>query len=208
MSKDKEKTEDISEEKSAEESEEVSEETKDSSDVEEEVNSSEEIDWQDKYVRLHAEWDNYRKRMDEQRADERVRASERLMGDLLVCIDDLQRSIDYASNHGEGDLLDGVKAINQKFTELLSQHGLEEINPIDEPFDPLLAQAVGTIEDTDKYDETVSQVLQKGYKLGIKVLRPAMVIYTTGGEKRPVEELVEEEKSDKEDEANTSGDQD
>jgi molecular chaperone GrpE len=208
MSKDKEKTEDISEEKSAEESEEVSEETKDSSDVEEEVNSSEEIDWQDKYVRLHAEWDNYRKRMDEQRADERVRATERLMGDLLVCIDDLQRSIDYASNHGEGDLLDGVKAINQKFTELLSQHGLEEINPIDEPFDPLLAQAVGTIEDTDKYDETVSQVLQKGYKLGIKVLRPAMVIYTTGGEKRPVEELVEEEKSDKEDEANTSGDQD
>ena len=208
MSKDKEKTEDISEEKSAEESEEVSEETKDSSDVEEEVNSSEEIDWQDKYVRLHAEWDNYRKRMDEQRADERVRATERLMGDLLVCIDDLQRSIDYASNHGEGDLLDGVKAINQKFTELLSQHGLEEINPIDEPFDPLLAQAVGTVEDTDKYDETVSQVLQKGYKLGIKVLRPAMVIYTTGGEKRPVEELVEEEKSDKEDEANTSGDQD
>jgi molecular chaperone GrpE len=205
MSKDKEKTEDISEEKSAEESEEVSEETKDSSDVEEEVNSSEEIDWQDKYVRLHAEWDNYRKRMDEQRADERVRATERLMGDLLVCIDDLQRSIDYASNHGEGDLLDGVKAINQKFTELLSQHGLEEINPIDEPFDPLLAQAVGTVEDADRYDETVSQVLQKGYKLGIKVLRPAMVIYTTGGEKRPVEELVEEEKSDKEDEANTSG---
>ena len=205
MSKEKEKTEDISEEKSAEESEEVSEETKDSSDVEEEVNSSEEIDWQDKYVRLHAEWDNYRKRMDEQRADERVRATERLMGDLLVCIDDLQRSIDYASNHGEGDLLDGVKAINQKFTELLSQHGLEEINPIDEPFDPLLAQAVGTVEDADRYDETVSQVLQKGYKLGIKVLRPAMVIYTTGGEKRPVEELVEEEKSDKEDEANTSG---
>lgn len=153
-----------------------------------ESDKPEEIDWQDKFVRLHAEWDNYRKRMDEQRADERTRATERLMSDLLVCVDDMQRSIDYAEEHGEGDLLNGVKAVYQKFTDLLSQHGLVEINPIDEPFDPLTAQAVGTVEDPTVYDETVREVYQKGYKLGIKVLRPAMVTYATGGEKRPTED--------------------
>ena len=160
-----------------------------------------EIDWQDKYVRLHAEWDNYRKRLDEQRADERVRATERLMSDLLVCIDDLQRTIDYATKHGEGDLIDGVKAVSQKFTELLGKNGLEEIDPKGEPFDPLIAQAIGTVDDDSVYEETVCEVLQKGYRLGIKVLRPAMVTYSVGGEKRPTEPSDEqiEDKAESED---------
>lgn len=174
--------EDLVEEASEEEpSPEEREETAASEEVDE-------IDWQDKYVRLHAEWDNYRKRLDEQRADERVRATERLMSDLLVCVDDLQRTIDYASQHGEGDLIDGVKAVSQKFTELLSKHGLQEIDPKGEPFDPLTAQAIGTVEDESVYEETVCEVLQKGYRLGIKVLRPAMVTYSVGGEKRPAEQ--------------------
>ena len=147
----------------------------------------EEIDWQDKFVRLHAEWDNYRKRMDEQRADERARATERLMSDLLVCVDDMTRTIDYATEHGEGDLLDGVVAVNNKFRDVLEKHGLVEIDPAGQAFDPLIAQAVGTVEDASVFDETVKDVYQKGYRLGIKVLRPAMVTITSGGEKRPVE---------------------
>ena len=147
----------------------------------------EEIDWQDKFVRLHAEWDNYRKRMDEQRADERARATERLMSDLLVCVDDMSRTIDYATEHGEGDLIDGVVAVNNKFRDVLEKHGLVEIDPAGQAFDPLIAQAVGTVEDASVFDETVKDVYQKGYRLGIKVLRPAMVTITSGGEKRPVE---------------------
>ena len=147
----------------------------------------EEIDWQDKFVRLHAEWDNYRKRMDEQRADERARATERLMSDLLVCVDDMSRTIDYATEHGEGDLLDGVVAVNNKFRDVLEKHGLVEIDPAGQAFDPLIAQAVGTVEDASVFDETVKDVYQKGYRLGIKVLRPAMVTITSGGEKSPVE---------------------
>ncbi len=171
----------------------------DSNESSDNESSQEEVDWQDKYIRLHAEWDNYRKRLDEQRADERIRATERLMSDLLVCVDDMQRTIDYASQHGEGDLLDGVKAVQNKFSELLSQHGLEEIDPKGEQFDPLTSQAIGTVEDDSVYEETVNEVFQKGYKLGIKVLRPAMVTYTTGGEKRPSEDDgdADGDKSDK-----------
>lgn len=153
----------------------------------------EEPDWKDKFMRLHADWDNYRKRMDEQRADERVRANERLITDLLPLIDDFKHAIDYAEKNGEGDLLDGVKAISSKFYASLEKNGLQEIDPAGEPFDPIFHQAVGTVEDTEAYDETVKDVYQKGYKLGIKVIRPAMVTITTGGEKRPKEEEKTEE---------------
>lgn len=165
----------------------------------------EEIDWQDKFVRLHAEWDNYRKRMDEQRADERVRATERLMSDLLVCVNDMTRTIDYATEHGEGDLLDGVVAVNNKFRDVLEKHGLVEIDPAGQAFDPLIAQAVGTVEDASVFDETVKDVYQKGYRLGIKVLRPAMVTITSGGEKRPVESDDDAKVKTSDDEASCEG---
>ncbi len=152
-----------------------------------------ESDWQDKYLRLHADWENYRKRMDEQRSDERVRATEKLMGELLPLIDDIERSLDYAKNNGEGDLLSGFEAIYSKFVTSLEKHGLQVIDPKGQPFDPIIAQAVGTVEDDQEYDETVKDVYQKGYRLGIKVLRPAMVTITTGGKKRA---NIEEKESD------------
>ena len=179
---------DISSEKSsAGESESSSSDSAKKDSANKEAQKENEIDWQDKFVRLHADWDNYRKRVDEQRADERARATERLMSDLLVCVDDMTRTIDYATEHGEGDLLSGVVAVNNKFRDVLEKHGLVEIDPTGEPFDPIIAQAVGTVEDVEVFDETVRDVYQKGYRLGIKVLRPAMVTITTGGKKRPAE---------------------
>ena len=65
---------------------------------------------------------------------------------------------------------------------------MEVINPAGDPFDALEAQAVGTGPDEEAYDETVHDVYQKGYKMGKKVIRPAMVTITTGGPKRPKEE--------------------
>lgn len=141
----------------------------------------------DKYLRLQAEWDNYRKRTAEEAGEMRVRAAEKLMGDLLPVMDDFERAIAHAEANGDAGLLDGVKAISTKLSESLGKHGLETIDPAGEAFDALEHQAVGQIEDASVPDETVAQVYQKGYRLGKKVIRPAMVTISTGGPKREAE---------------------
>ena len=141
----------------------------------------------DKYLRLQAEWDNYRKRTAEEAGEMRVRAAEKLMGDLLPVMDDFERAIAHAEANGEAGLLEGVKAISTKLSESLGKHGLETIDPAGEAFDALEHQAVGQVEDASVPDETVAQVYQKGYRLGKKVIRPAMVTISTGGPKREVE---------------------
>lgn len=142
-------------------------------------------DWQDKYMRLHAEWDTYRRRTAEQREAEKARATEKLVTSLLPVLDDFERTIAYAEQHGEAGLLDGVRAVSTKLSNTLEKDGLVTINPVGEPFDALEAQAVATVEDPEAFDETVREVYQKGYKMGSKVLRSAMVTVTTGGPKRP-----------------------
>lgn len=147
-------------------------------------------DWQDKYVRLHAEWDTYRRRMTEQRAAEKLLATEKLMESLIPVLDDFVRTVDYAETNGEAGLLGGVKAVQTKLVDVLGKGGLEVVNPEGEAFDALACQAVGTVDDPSVPDETVAQVYQLGYRMGDKVLRPAMVTITTGGPKR---EKAEEE---------------
>ena len=149
-------------------------------------------EWQDRYLRLHAEWDTYRRRMQEQRADEKVRAAEKVMETLLPVLDDFERTVAYAEENGETGLLDGVKAVQSKFVDALTKSGLQIIDPVGEPYDALEAQAVQVVPDTEAFEETVKDVLQKGYKMGKKVLRAAMVTVTAGGPKRPKEESEEE----------------
>ena len=134
---------------------------------------AEAADWQDKYVRLHAEWDTYRRRMTEQREAEKVRATEKLMESLIPVLDDFARTVDYAETNGEA-----------KLSDTLAKGGLVVISPAGEAFDALECQAVGTVDDPSVPDETVAQVYQPGYKMGTKVIRPAMVTITTGGPKR------------------------
>ncbi len=141
-------------------------------------------EWQDKYLRLHAEWDTYRRRTSEQRELEKARATEKLVTSLLPVIDDFERTIDYATNNGEAGLFDGVKAVHSKLVNTLTTGGVEVIDPKGEAFDALEAQAVATVDDPSVPDETVADVYQKGYKMGTKVLRPAMVTVSTGGPKR------------------------
>ena len=142
-------------------------------------------DWQDRYLRLHAEWDTYRRRTTEQRAEEKARAAEKLVESMLPVLDDFERSIAYATENGEAGLLEGVKAVQAKLMDVLVKGGVKVIDPAGEAFDALEAQAVGTVPDEEAFDETVHDVYQKGYKMGKKVIRPAMVTITTGGPKRP-----------------------
>lgn len=149
-------------------------------------------DWQDKYLRLHAEWDTYRRRTAEQREQERLRAGEKLVEKLLPVIDDFERTIDYAEKNGEAGLIDGVKAVHSKFVNVLETGGVQVINPAGQAFDALECQAVATVDDASVPDETVHEVYQKGYKMGTKVLRAAMVTVTTGGPRRPKPESEDE----------------
>ena len=145
-------------------------------------------EWQDRYLRLHAEWDTYRRRTSEQRAEEKERATEKLVEALIPVLDDFDRTVAYADENGEEGLLDGVKAVQTKLLDALVKSGMTVIDPAGEAYDALEAQAVATVPDEEAYDETVHDVYQKGYRMGKKVLRPAMVTVTTGGPKRPSED--------------------
>lgn len=142
----------------------------------------------EKYLRLHAEWDTYRRRMNEQREEDKKRAAEKLVDNLIPVLDDFERTIDYGTNNGEAGMLDGTRAVLTKMVDALTKSGVEVINPQGEAFNALEAQAVQMLPDPSVPDETVAQVFQKGYKMGTKVLRPAMVVVTSGGPKREVEE--------------------
>lgn len=144
----------------------------------------------DRFLRLQADWDNYRRRTAQERLDERQRATEKLVVDLLPVIDDLERAIEHADNLTDPaakQFVEGVSAVCNKLVGVLNKEGVEVVNPVGEAFDPLSHQAVSQIEDTTVYDETVAQVYQKGYRMGGKDIRTAMVVVTHGGPKRPAE---------------------
>lgn len=144
----------------------------------------------DRFLRLQADWDNYRRRTAQERLDERQRATEKLVVGLLPVIDDLERALEHADNLTDPaaqQFVEGVSAVCNKLVNVLNKEGVEVVNPVGEAFDPLSHQAVSQIEDTEAYDETVAQVYQKGYRMGGKDIRSAMVVVTHGGPKRPAE---------------------
>ena len=169
------------------------------SDVEDQIEAAkkEATDATDRMLRLQADWENYRRRTAAERLAEKERAAEKLVTNLLPVIDDLERAIEHAGATDENEQLkqfvDGVSAVHAKMLAVLAKEGVEPIDPAGEPFEPLSHQAVGRVEDKDAYDETVAQVYQKGYRMGERVIRTAMVTVTYGGPKRPAESADGEE---------------
>ncbi len=148
-------------------------------------------DANDRLLRLQADWENYRRRTAAERLAERERAAEGLVEKLLPVIDDLERAIGHASSSENAELaqfVEGVAAVHAKLVSVLEKEGVEVIDPAGQPFDPLAHQAVGREENAAAYDETVAQVYLKGYRMGGKVIRSAMVTVTYGGPKRPAED--------------------
>lgn len=163
-----------------------------------EAAKKEAADAANRLLRLQADWENYRRRTAAERNAERERAAEKLVTDLLPVLDDMERASEHASQTAEGDekviqFVEGVNAIHAKMLDILGKHGVEVIDPAGEPFDPLVHQAVGREENAEVYDETVAQVYQKGYRMGGKVIRAAMVTVAYGGPKRPTETEEEAE---------------
>jgi len=129
----------------------------------------------DAYLRLAADFDNYRKRVAREHADLSTRANERLLNELLPVLDDLERALDAAAEHEGEKLEEGVKLVHRSFVSLLERHGLTEIDTAGR-FDPHVHEALLTQPGEGAEEGSVLQVLQKGYKLGERVLRPARVI--------------------------------
>ena len=132
----------------------------------------------DALQRLKAEFDNYRKRVARDQADLVARAAERLVKELVPVLDDLERALEAASQHEEAKLEEGVALVHRSLADLLAREGLVEIET-DGAFDPHTQEAL--LSQPSEADEgAVIQVLQKGYKLGDRVLRPARVIVSAG----------------------------
>jgi molecular chaperone GrpE len=133
----------------------------------------------DALQRLKAEFDNYRKRVAREQVELTTRANERLVGDLLPVLDDLERALDAATAHEEAKLEEGVALVHRALADLLTRNGLAEIET-DGMFDPHTQEALLS-QPSDADEGAVIQVLQKGYRLGDRVLRPARVIVSAGG---------------------------
>jgi molecular chaperone GrpE len=132
----------------------------------------------DALQRLKAEFDNYRKRVARDQQELVARASERLVRELLPVLDDLERALEFATAHEEAQLEDGVRLVHRSFADALVKEGLAEI-PTDGTFDPHTQEALLS-QPSEAEEGTVIQVLQKGYTLGDRVLRPARVVVSSG----------------------------
>ena len=129
----------------------------------------------DSYLRLAADFDNYRKRVAREHAELTARANERLVNELLPVLDDLERALEAAAEHEEAKLEEGVQLVHRSLAALLERHGLTEIDT-EGAFDPHVHEALLAQPAEGAEEGSVLQVLQKGYRLGDKVLRPARVI--------------------------------
>ena len=129
----------------------------------------------DSYVRLAADFDNYRKRVAREHAELTARANERLLNELLPVLDDLERALEAATQHEEAKLEEGVQLVHRSLASLLERHGLSEIEA-EGAFDPHVHEALLSQPGEGAEPGTVLQVLQKGYRLGHRVVRPTRVI--------------------------------
>lgn len=132
----------------------------------------------DKYLRLAAEFDNYRKRMLRERQEAGWRAQGDLILSLLEALDDLQRfaHVDPASTDAP-TVVRGVELVEKKLLKALASHGLEVLNPVDQVFDPTFHEAVSTEPAlSPEDDDLISTVFQPGYVFKGQLLRPARVV--------------------------------
>ncbi len=127
--------------------------------------------------RLKAEFENYRKRVQRDNEDLRLRAAEAVVESLLPVMDNMGRALEAAAQHEEGQLVAGVELVAGQLRRTLEGHGLEEIPvEIGTLFDPNLHEAIMTQASEEHEEGTVLQVLERGYLLHGRLLRPAKVI--------------------------------
>jgi molecular chaperone GrpE len=137
------------------------------------------VENRDKYVRLLADFDNFRRRAHKDRQDVIQFGHENLVKDLLSTVDNLDRAIEHAHQNDGGDLaslLQGVELVQREFYAVLAQHEVHVIDALGSEFDPSLHEAMAQVQDESAPPNSVTEVLQKGYQLRDRLLRPARVV--------------------------------
>ena len=131
---------------------------------------------QDRYLRLAAEFENYKKRAQRDQVEYTKYATERLLRELLPVLDNLQRALQHAQQSGGTDgLIEGVELTCKQFLEVLGRFGVRPIPSVGLPFDPAVHQAVATVDPQGRAPNTIVEEYEKGYYLHDRVLRPARV---------------------------------
>ncbi len=131
----------------------------------------------DKYLRVAAEFENYKRRAQRDQNDTVRFANQKLVQDLLPTLDSLERAIQCGQEpSGSDGLLQGVELTLKQLLDTLTKMGVNQISSVGEPFDPSKHQAVGQVESGTVPPNSVVDELQKGYFLHDRILRPAMVL--------------------------------
>lgn len=131
-------------------------------------------DNEDKYLRLRAEYDNFRKRSQAEKITGYSNAVADTVAVVLPCLDNIERAVSQQSSAVE-DMKKGLDMISNQFKSSFNELGVREIGAVGETFDPNLHNAVSHIENEEMPENSISAVLQKGYAIGDKIIRHAMV---------------------------------
>ena len=131
---------------------------------------------QDRYLRLAAEFENYKRLAQRDQRESARFANENLLKDLLPIIDNLERAVSFAKDgHNQGGLIKGVELTLKQFNETLEKYSVKRITSIGERFDPSRHEAVARVDSRNAPEATVLQEHQPGYLLHERILRPSMV---------------------------------
>lgn len=130
---------------------------------------------QQRYLRLAADFENFRRRKQKETVEIRRTANERLLQELLPVIDNFERALEAARQHMPENMITGIEMIYKQLCNLLSQEGVQPVESVGKPFNPLYQDAFEQEETSEFPAGTVTAEIQKGYLLQGKVLRPALV---------------------------------
>jgi molecular chaperone GrpE len=128
-----------------------------------------------KYLRLYAEFENYKKRVSKDKEELIKYGNESLLYEILPFIDHLEMALKHASNEVSSGLVQGVEITLRDLRKTLEKFGLTAIEAYGKPFDPVVHHAMSQVERNDTEDNTVVEEFRRGYMLRDKVLRPALV---------------------------------
>ena len=137
---------------------------------------SEAEEWKDKYLRLYAEMENTKKRLEKRLQIELLEKTSAVLSDMLPVADNLERVMKYAAEIGDKELERGLQITLEAFHDAMAQHGVSKIEARGKPFNPEYHEALGAVPTPQFKEGTVLEVEQRGYLLDGKVLRPAKVI--------------------------------
>jgi molecular chaperone GrpE len=136
----------------------------------------------DAALRAQADAQNVKRRAEQDVEKARKFALERFTGDLLPVVDNLERALEAASDdEAASPIVEGVELTLKSFLDAIGKYNIEQVNPEGEPFDPQVHQAMSMVENPDVEPNTVIAVVQKGYTLNGRLVRPAMVMVSKSG---------------------------